>query len=843
MPTARRFLAPPMPVERLRDHILFGGVLRGDEIACIDGTLIVTIGLQGVEMSAKADDVQDGLTLQIKDWLHEVGDAEVMVRVFTPHLRHDHRSDLGALENRWLKRCHEIWAGGFSRAYDISHVIVLSAKGAGAREKLAKGARIAVQRLSDFQPAVLPLGRSGEMSPLLGFWAGLLNVGRTISVAADRGTPFGEGRMPIGPLNRRLADALIASQVVFSLGSGLMNGGENGGGDKGNGGGGGEGWMEEDGYMQIRHGPHTTWGAAVTPTKWPERSFSAIIQAIMQTDAEFVLVQWARPLDAPAAQTVIEMLRRSLTTGRGNQQLALLQELLAQKSGPEAQRLVLHQLAVFVYGATKEEVDAGVARIEGAFMSQHMAAIRETACLEPLWFAQFPPHGDIHDVKGVLTGGSWACPMLLCSGNVATMVQLEAPSRGVTRSPWGERPVTYFWTPQRAPYAFSWHKEPKGTELSLGNTLVVGAAGAGKSVAVNFLATASLGFADTRMFLFDRYDGSFVPTMAFGGSYVYLQTDHDVEGTVADLAPLQLDIGSGRGGMLTGHGQWLLTWLRDGICRTSDPLAEKELASALRGLADVAPSDRSMDALMGAIGEESVRAELQRWCQGGAYGRTLNGKRDTLDFRGDGRLVTFDFTRILEDPRLLGAILPYLSYRIETAMLEQGAAWGMIVDEAAALLSDPGFFAWYSKLLQEVRKSRGIVVSCFQTASSLQNVGDGNVERVLVNSPTQLLFPTTDASRDLYCGMLGVSDTGYRFLIKDHPISRTKSRVALLKREGEGEIMLDLDLGLLRDTSEGNYLSLFDAGKGPSDKLRALMRHHHGDRDRAVADYIRGRFV
>jgi type IV secretion system protein VirB4 len=414
------------------------------------------------------------------------------------------------------------------------------------------------------------------------------------------------------------------------------------------------------------------------------------------------------------------------------------------------------------------------------------------------------------------------------SGNVAGFVSFETPTQGFTRCDWGDRPVQVFPTALGSPYSFIWHKEdrPGGGSPPPGHTMIIGGTGSGKTVMLDFLGLSTLGYPDTYVFKTDRFAGSYIATKAAGGAYLELQSDDAMAGEPCQLNPLHIELSADPGHGPTG---WVVNWLRDHVTGCDDIESERALGDAVRALAGLSKDKRNLTEIYRALPDNiPAKRELKRWVEG-QYSYLFGGV-DTLSLR-DRRLVTFAFDRVLQDPVACRALLPYLSYRIEAAMEAIGAPFLFQIDETAAMLEDAGFRKWFVRLHDEVRKKRGVIVSCFQRVQSLAQAGVADT--MLTSCPTQILLPNESATADDYCGVLGCTMVELEIVRGEHPTARMLGkRYALLRREGQGSVVLNTDLSVL-----GPHLNLFASGRSIASRFRQF-EDSEGVTERAVAAYL-----
>ncbi len=803
VPAVNRVMFPKIRETRLRDHVLWSRVLDdGCTVACTDGSLFQVVGVDGVDLQALDVATQSQLYQDRKAWIERFHESALQpLRIISDRQLIAHGSDVEGFPAGPLREIQGRWAKSFERSYHNRHYVIVAARGGleHGRALLAEAVKDTVERLEGHRTRVLELGRPGDPSPLLSFLGSLLNPGREIRVGAWNGTPVEigrDGRLNVAALNKRLADYLIASKLVIFDGS--------------------KAWRGEkvpDGTILYRHDGGETWASIVRVGVWGDRSSLELLSRVMACDAEMRVFQIADVVDNTlAVQMMKEKMGRTMrgqeeavegVDPRAVSQFALALRLL-QAQGAERCELVRHQWVAMVFGRDLADLEYRLGLVRRAIEGFQMLPVREQEGAEPAIMSMLPPHMEQVEQAELM------------SANVAHFASFETPTRGLDRCDWGPRPVQVFRTASGSPYFFCFHESAQ--PLAVGHTLIVGGTNAGKTTLMGFLASSMLGYPDARVFMIDRSDGLYVPIMSFGGSYVALQTDAtDLIGDLAQLNPLQQPLdASGVGGAT----QWVTRWLRDNIAATGDDDRDSEqaISDAVRSLASWPARDRKLVDIYDNIPPNiAARRALERWVNDGTYAYLFGGARDTLSFDEGTRLYGFDFTRIGEDTVANQAVLPYLSYRIETEMQRVGAPWAFFADEIAPLLPEPRFRAWVFKMVQEARRMRGVFVAAIQRVQTL--VETGTVELLVTQCPNLIVFPNEKAIPEDYIDVLGLTPDEFRIVNRTHPLAKMLRRYVLLKRRGEGGVVLDVDL-----TPLGNDLALLQSGKGPADRLRRLYR-------------------
>jgi type IV secretion/conjugal transfer VirB4 family ATPase len=825
VPAARDYVYPKITSTRLRDHILFDRVLEDRRtVCCTDGTLIQVIEIAGKDLSALAADIQEGLYRRRLDWIHKFAGSGVELRIVTTRELHDNSGGFEAgYPSPTLTRLMETWASSFRLGFRNRHYVLLSIGGGEerARELLRQMVDDTLDYLTDYWPRVVELGEDSQGgSELTTFWASLLNPLMRHETGPMAGRPVKGTRLTeLGALDRRLADYLIGSEVEFLDGGGAfqvsltkrrLNG------------------------VAVFQGVHEVWMGSIGIGGYGDRTSVDLLQQVLSLNTEMMAVSHVKVMDDTKAEAMLrERLNRSVNAA-ANSKLGVNSKLvdhirqtieLISAKGADHISLVDYQMTVFVFGTGPDDLESRMRDVERVFRAHAMLPVRERAAAEPLWFSVFPPHRE------------WIRPAVLVSPNVATMVTFETSTSGLSRCHWGDQPVTRFRTVSGAAYNFCWQEADR--PLAAGHTALFGNTDAGKTTLLNFLAGATLGYADTKVFLIDRGDGSYISTKTFGGKYIHLQSDSKELSGLADLCtmnPLQMeldeaDLSSGNTG---GPTQWLSQWVRDFLCDLDpeDIESETQIGKAIRNLARMPAEKRSLEQVYNAIPDNfGIKRRLKRWVEGD-YRHVFNGATDSLDFSNE-RMFAFSFDRLLTDPVLARALLPYLAYRIVSDMERLGKPWLLVLDELARLIEDPRFRKWFFELLEESRKKNGVVVFAFQRISSIMDPAfPGLGDLVMQQCPNKIILPNAELSV-AEADYMGLSSAEFDIIRGQHPLARQHKYFMLLKRKNEGTIFLQTDLRPL-----GKDLALLRSGRSEADKLRQLEKKYGiNAQDRALDQF------
>lgn len=436
---------------------------------------------------------------------------------------------------------------------------------------------------------------------------------------------------------------------------------------------------------------------------------------------------------------------------------------------------VSHHFAVTVFAPSLDELDRRVAQAQGIISDAGATAVRETDALQPAFYANIP--GNLR----------WRTrPGETKSINALGMAAKHDVPRGTYRGRWGA-PVVMLRTTADTEYAF--HFQVQGSAQlpaeDLGNCLVLGPAGSGKTGLLGSTCLLALRHPSARIVVVDKDFGLSVMVRAAGGSYLVLPSGspsglaplHGLSDTPEDRAFIERHIR----GLILSDGQGDLSPEEDQRLQRA-VARQMEMPPGMRGLAGIA-------VMLGQRAKDGAAARLRKWCRGERLGWAFDGERDEL--RMDARMVGFDTTALLRDELVCSPTLSYLFYR--TRKLINGQPLVLAVDEFWQTDKVPAFREENQDHLATIRKNEGVVLLATQSARTALDSPAAHTLKQQV--PTKILFGDDTASRaDLVDG-LGLTEAEYLAVTQQLPNLR---HTFLVKRPG-GSVLCRFDLSGARD--------------------------------------------
>ncbi len=545
--------------------------------------------------------------------------------------------------------------------------------------------------------------------------------------------------------------------------------------------------------MEFGGGPDgATFGAMVSLKDYPSRTAPGILDGVLRLPMELVLTESFAFIDRQAALDRMGLALRRLKAAEDDA-FSLRGELAQARDDVGAGRAAYgeHHLTILAKADSLEELDQGVADIQGSLSEAGAIAVREDVNLEPAFWAQFPANFKYIARKAMISAGNFAG---LASFHNHPTGQAEG-------NHWGPA-IAVLETTSFGPYHFNFHHG------DLGNFTVIGPSGSGKTVLLTFLL-AQAERLKPRIAYFDKDRGAEPFIRAIGGRYDVISP-----GEPTGFNPLALpDTPANRAflsewvaQLLTSEGETLDAEDKAMIADALDAnFAQPANHRRLRFLRELFRGARRPQA-------GDLAARLSAWCEGGDHAWLFDNEADLLDI--ETRILGFDMTKLLDSPTIRIPAMMYLFHRLEQRL--DGNPALIVVDEGWKVLDDPVFVRRIKDWEKTIRKRNGVVGFCTQSASDAL---DSRIASAIIEqAATQVFFPNNRAKASDYIDGFGLTEHEFE-LVRTLPDT---SRCFLIKR-GDHSVVARLDL-----TGLGGELAVLAGTERTVRRLDAL-RQQVGD--------------
>jgi type IV secretion system protein VirB4 len=458
---------------------------------------------------------------------------------------------------------------------------------------------------------------------------------------------------------------------------------------------------------------------------------------------------------------------------------------------------VTHHFSIAVRAASLEDLDRRVASVLSLLSDAGLTGTRETLALVPAFHGQIPGNRRW-----------WPRPAQIKSINAVAFAPLHDVPRGHYHGRWGA-PVVMLRTTADTEYAF--HFQVQGSAQipaeDLGNCLLIGPAGSGKTGLLGGVCLLSLRIRSARVVIVDKDFGLSVMVRAAGGSYLVLPSGspsglaplHGLTSAAEDVAFIERFVR----GLILSDGQGELSADEDQRLRRA-VARQMEMPPAMRGLAGIA-------VMLGQRAKDGAAARLRRWCRGERLGWAFDNEQD--DLRMDARMIGFDTTALLRDEQVCSPTLSYLFYR--TRKLIDGRPIVLAVDEFWQTDRVPSFRDENNDHLKTIRKNEGVVLLATQSARDALN--SPNAHTFQQQIPTKIFFGDESARREDLVDGMGLSEAEFLAVTQQLPNMR---HTFLMKRPG-GSVLCRFDLSGACDK-----IAVISARRATHELMNRLIARH-----------------
>lgn len=504
--------------------------------------------------------------------------------------------------------------------------------------------------------------------------------------------------------------------------------------------------------------------AAILSVKdYPSITTPGMIDNLLRLPYEMTITESFRFIGRQQSQEKIDLALRRLRTA-DDDTVTLRRGLMEAKDAAAVGRTGFgeHHMSILVRASQLQDLGRQAAQVQASLADIGAVAVREEMNLEAAFWAQFPGNFEYIARRAVIS-----------TANLAGLCSLHGfPIGHPNGNHWGEA-VSVLETTSSTPYYFNFHQG------DIGNFVVIGPTGSGKTVVLNFLSAQAQKF-NPQTIYFDKDRGAEIFIRAIGGHYDVLR-----QGLPTGFNPLQMEDGPVTRAFLRG---WIAKLLAaDGRNLSTEEMsliseavdANFEQPKTLRRL-------KYFRELLGGFERPNANdlvARINRWCGDGEYAWLFDNEEDQLPTHM--RIIGFDMTDLLDLPDLRTPAMMYLFHRVEERL--DGRPTLIVVDEGWKALDDVVFRDRLKDWLKTIRKRNGIVGFCTQ---SVRDALESSISSSIIEqTATQILMPNPRAYQDDYCDGLGLSSHEFE-IIKSLP---ERSHCFLVK-QGPHSVVVRLDL-------------------------------------------------
>lgn len=540
------------------------------------------------------------------------------------------------------------------------------------------------------------------------------------------------------------------------------------------------------------------FGAILNIKEYPEGTYPGILNGLKYLDFEYVITHSFSPKGRHDAMKTLER-TRGMMISSGDKSFTQIEELTHAMDQLASGNFVLgeYHFIITLYAGSQEKLAQQIAQTRAELANAGFVSSKEDMAVASSFFSQFP--------------GNWKYRTRLANLSSLNFLGLSPLHNFATgkrdNNPWGEC-ITTLQTTNGQPYFFNFHATLPGEnsfgEKAIGNTMVIGKSGTGKTALINFLLsqTQKLDPAPT-IFFFDKDRGAEIFVRACGGNYLSLES-----GQPTGFNPFQCENNE-------SNVQFLSDLIRVLAAKPVYTAREEdEIFRAVEAMLDMPMNLRSMTNFQKSLpnmGDDGLFARMRKWTQGNSLGWVFDNPRDTIDLKR-ANIIGFDYTDLIENAEVRVPVINYLIHRLES--LIDGRRLIYVMDEFWKILEGNGGLKEFAKNKQKtIRKQNGLGV--FATQSPEDALQSDISAALIEQTATLILLPNPNASRDDYVEGLKLTDAEYQVVVNLDERSR-----AFLVKQGHAASICQLNMRGMDD-----QLAVISASTDNIDILHRVIEH------------------
>ena len=522
------------------------------------------------------------------------------------------------------------------------------------------------------------------------------------------------------------------------------------------------------GLIEFRYFDHAKkFGAVISLKDYTNGTHAGLLDSIDKLPIEMIITQSYRFFDAHTSKKALKNQQKDFAqiSDESKSQTAQLSNSLDEAASGEA-GFGLHHLSIMCLSDTQQNLNQHVGNIIAKFSDMDISCVREDISVELGFWAQLPGNFSYIFREAPIS-----------TKNLSGFVSFDNDAVGKkNNNHWGEA-LTILETISGGEYFFNHHYK------EVGNTLIFGSMGSGKTLLKGFLITQSLKFGGKRV-IFDKDRGLEILVRALGGKYEILKPGIPTNFNPCKLKETQANknfLNQLFKKMLTIHGQSFDEYEAEIINKVVERIFM--LPESQRQLQHIAP-------YFGVKTKGSLRARFDEWHSTGSKAWLFDNEKDDLDLNPD--ILGFELGSLLSDLECKTPALMYLFHQIDEAMKGQRGA--IYIDEGWIAMQDKELCKKIDDESRTPRKKNKFLCLATQSADDAAN---STVNDILYASAScKIFFANPAAKRETYIEKLGLTEREFH-LIKN--LDETGNYFLLNFGHGKESVVLRLPLKNMED--------------------------------------------
>lgn len=519
------------------------------------------------------------------------------------------------------------------------------------------------------------------------------------------------------------------------------------------------------------------YGALLNIKEYPDGTYPGILNGLKYLDFDYVLTHSFSPVGRQDALKALDR-TKGMMISSGDKAVSQIIELDQAMDQLASGNFVLgeYHFSFAIYAESQPQLAQNLATARAELSNAGFVSAKEDLAVSAAFYAQLP--------------GNWRYRTRLANLSSLNFLGLSPlhnfASGKKDRNPWGQC-VTTLQTTNGQPYHFNFHAthpcEDSLGEKAIGNTMVIGKSGTGKTALINFLLSQTQKLRpEPTIFFFDKDRGAEIFVRACGGNYLSLQN-----GQATGFNPFQCDRNE-------ANVQFLGDLIKVLASKPNYTAREEEdIFRAVEGILDTPMPLRTMTNFQKSLpnmGDDGLYARLRKWTAGNSLGWVFDNPKDEIDL-GKANIIGFDYTEVIDNPEVRVPVIHYLIHRLEE--LIDGRPLIYVMDEFWKILDGEGGLKEFAKNKQKtIRKQNGMGI--FATQSPEDALQSDIAAALVEQTATMILLPNPNASREDYVNGLKLTEAEYHVVKSLDERSR-----CFLVKQGHGSSVCQLNLRGLDD--------------------------------------------
>ena len=569
VPTIVKHVFPKFGYKHYAEYIPFTTVYTDNSIELSDGCLIRVYSVAGVQTSMQTDEQREKFLDLRAQLFNQIHDPNVVLRFFTTRDAVAENTDY-EFDQPVLQKIYDKWHSQGLKIFLNNYYIVLSVRGAHARDKLNQYGNYIESILAPYKPQMLENKSRDNMAKF-----------------------FGRILSPITKPAPAVCDDKITENATVDDVEFLSNG-----------------------TVKYISGNYEYYAALLSFRAAPDYLDEDFFDSVNTIQTEMICMNGFKIMGAADVEAVMRQ-RRSVANKENDsteEQISSAESVMDENVSGN-QTLVNYYPLFMIFAKSEAELKEHVDEFKKISASFGVSPIQESFATKVSWFSIIPGFDTFPRTFKMLSRAA------------AISVPMSSAPRGISNSDWGPGPLVIFPTAQGTPYQFQFHVSDK--PAAVGHTLTIGPTGGGKTTLFSFLIAQSMRHQKLKAFFFDRNKGAEIFTLATGGKYVTMQGKEKNETNfLAHLNPLKMSDTAANRGFLR---RWLAMISEQSDPLSEDEIA-RAVSVNFDYLVDKDRMLKNLwESCFSSSGK--MRAALKKWVDTLQYGDIFNEETDTLDLQ------------------------------------------------------------------------------------------------------------------------------------------------------------------------------------------------------------------